>query len=141
MPISKERHQILDACEMYNKRRDSEEFRKLARHLNIADISDYENFTCSAEIDWLKRVEKIVGGRIVTISGDVNKNNVLVRDEPDKFRERVMMIDYELCARDYRGRDIGQVFFFKTLDMNDGFFSYAATILTRLGADCSLRNI
>lgn len=123
LPISKERHQILDACELLHQQVDLEEFRKLATHLGIADISIYEQFDVKSEISWLRKVENVVNGRIVTISGDLNKNNILIRNEPDKFGERVMMIDYELTTRDYRGRDLGQLFVFKVFDMVDGFFS------------------
>lgn len=122
LPISKERHKILDACELFQQQCDFDQFRRLANHLGIVDISICEQFDITSEIEWLKKVENEVSGRIVTISGDINKNNILVRDEPDKFGERVMMIDYELCARDYRGRDIGQIFVMKLLEMEDGYF-------------------
>lgn len=122
MPISQERYQLLDVCEFYLKIRDFEQFRKLADYASLVDISTFEDFDVKSEIQWLRKVEKLVGGRIVTISGDLNKNNILIRDEPDKFGERVMMIDYELAARDYRGRDLGQVFAYKALEMNDGYF-------------------
>ncbi|XP_037051723.1 choline/ethanolamine kinase-like [Bradysia coprophila] len=123
LPISQERHQVLDACEFYLKKRDFEQFRKLVHHFGLMDVSTFEDFDVKSEIQWMRKVEQLVNGRIVTISGDLNKNNILIRDEPDKFGERVMMIDYELCARDYRGRDIGQVFIMKVLEMNDGVFS------------------
>lgn len=122
LPISKERHDILDVCELYYRQRDLDQFRRLANHLGVTDISSCEQFDVKSEIEWLKKVEKVVSGRIVTISGDINKNNILIRDEPDKFGERVMMIDYELCARDFRGRDIGQIFIMKVLEMEDGYF-------------------
>ncbi|KAG4073901.1 hypothetical protein HA402_014106 [Bradysia odoriphaga] len=123
MPISQERHQILDVCEFYLKKRDFEQFRKLADYAGIPDVSLFENFDVKSEIQWLRKVEQRVSGRIVTISGDLNKNNILIRDEPDKFGERVMMIDYELAARDYRGRDIGQIFSYKVFEMKDGYFN------------------
>lgn len=122
LPISKERHHILDACESLYEQRDLNEFRKLANHVGIVDTSFCDLFDVKTEIRWLKRVENIVNGRIVTISGDLNKNNILVRDEPDTFGERVMMIDYELTARDYRGRDLGQIFVFKAIEVIDGWF-------------------
>ncbi|KAJ6648017.1 Choline/ethanolamine kinase [Pseudolycoriella hygida] len=123
LPISKERHQILDACEGYYQQRDLEQFRELAKHLGMKDMSKIEDFDVMAEIEWLKKNENVISGRIVTISGDTNKNNVLVRDELDKFGERVMIIDYELCARDFRGRDIGAVFAMKIIEHKDGYFS------------------
>lgn len=86
------------------------------------DTSFCEQFDVKSEIQWLRKVEKTVSGRIVTISGDLNKNNILIRDEPDTFGERAMMIDYELTARDYRGRDLGQIFVFRGIEMVDGFF-------------------
>lgn len=122
LPISKERHHILDACESLFRQRDLDQFRKLANHVGIEDISSCEEFDVQSEIQWLKSLENVVNGRIVTICGDINKNNVLVRDEADKFGERVMMIDYELCARDFRGRDIGQIFVMKLFEMEDGYF-------------------
>jgi len=122
LPISKERHQILDQCELILQQRDMNQFRKLANHIGLVDISSFEQFDFKSEIQWLKNLESVISGRIVTISGDINKNNILVRDEPDKFGERVMMIDYELCARDYRGRDIGQIFVTKIFEMDDGYF-------------------
>lgn len=123
LPISKKRHQILDACESLYQQRDLVEFRKLTNHLGIMDISLCEQFDAKSEIDWLRKAENVIGGRIVTISGDINKNNILVRDKPDKFGERVMMIDYELTTRDYRGRDLGQLFIFRIFEMVDGLFS------------------
>lgn len=122
LPISKERHQILDSCEQLHQQSDIEQFRKLANHLGIANVKSCEEFDVTSEIQWLKMVENVIAGRIVTISGDINKNNVLVRDKPDKFGERVMMIDYELCARDFRGRDIGQIFIMKLFEMENGYF-------------------
>lgn len=122
LPISKERHHILNVCELYYQRRDLDEIRKLANHLGVVDIELYEEFDVKSEIDWLKKVENVVGGRVVTICGDINKNNILIRDEPDKFGERVMMIDYELTARDFRGRDLGQIFIMKVIEMIDGVF-------------------
>ncbi|KAJ6645404.1 Choline/ethanolamine kinase [Pseudolycoriella hygida] len=122
LPISQERYDVLNVCEYYHRNRDFEKFRKLAKHLGVDDLSNFEEFDIKSEADWSRSLEDAVNGRIVTISGDVNKNNVLVRDEPDTFGERVMMIDYELCARDYRGRDIGQVFLMKIFEMKDGYF-------------------
>ncbi|KAG4073900.1 hypothetical protein HA402_014105 [Bradysia odoriphaga] len=123
MPISQERHHILDVCELYLEKRDFAQFRRLAHHAGLMDVSTFEDFDVKTEIQWLRKVEQLVNGRIVTISGDLNKNNILIRDEPDKFGERVMMIDYELAARDYRGRDIGQIFTTKILELDDGVFS------------------
>ncbi|KAG4074125.1 hypothetical protein HA402_014330 [Bradysia odoriphaga] len=122
LPISQERHQVLDVCEFYLEKRDFEQFRRLAHHFGFMDVSRFEDLDVKSEIQWLRKVEQLVNGRIVTISGDLNKNNILIRDEPDKFGERVMMIDYELAARDYRGRDIGQVFAYKVLEMKDDCF-------------------
>jgi len=123
LPIIKERHRILDACEIYYQQRNMDQFRELCSHVGIDDIAILEEFDVKSEIEWLKRVENVVNGRIVTTSGDVNNNNILVRDVPDKFGERVMMIDYELTALDYRGRDLGQHFITKGIQMVDGMFS------------------
>ncbi|KAG4067963.1 hypothetical protein HA402_010649 [Bradysia odoriphaga] len=122
LPISKKGFHMLDICEKYLKTRDLKQFRKLADHIGMTDISAFEEFDVSSEIQWLRTVESAVNGRIVTISGDINKNNILIRDEPDKFGERVMIIDYEICSRDFRGRDIGMVFAAKQIEMNDGYW-------------------
>lgn len=125
LPISQERFETLKICDWYVERYDFEQFRKLANHLGRTDVTNFEKFSIKSEVDWLRKMEDKVGGRIVTISGDINKNNVLVRDEPDEFGERAMMIDYELCARDFRGRDIGQMFLAKIMETIDGFFTIA----------------
>lgn len=123
LPIARERQQhVLDVCKLFYQHKGLLELRKLAHNLQFEDISVFENFDVKAEIEWLKKVEKIVNGRIVTISGDLNKNNILIRDEPDKFGERVMIIDYEYAARGYRGRDLGQIFLFKVLELNEDSF-------------------
>ncbi len=127
LPVSRERHQILDACDAFHQNSDFEQFRKLANHAGIMNTSSFEKFDVESEIKWLRKAENAVSGRIVTISGDINKNNVLILDRPDKFGERVMIIDYELCARDFRGRDIGQVFITKTLQQTDDGYFYISS--------------
>ncbi|XP_037027687.1 choline/ethanolamine kinase-like [Bradysia coprophila] len=121
LPISKERNRILEACEHQLQNRDLEKFRKVADHVGMTDISAYEHFDVQSEISWLKKLESSVGGRIVTTLGDINKNNILVLDKPDKFGERVMIIDYEGFSMDFRGRDIGQIFLMKIVENNDGY--------------------
>lgn len=120
LPMSKQRHRILDSCEQQLQNRQLEQFRKVANHVGMADISVFENFDVKSEIEWLKQLESAVGGRIVTTSGDINKNNILIRDKPDKFGERVMIIDYEGVSMDFRGRDVGQIFIMKIIEINDG---------------------
>ncbi|KAG4080130.1 hypothetical protein HA402_008201 [Bradysia odoriphaga] len=120
LPISKERNPILEACEHHLQNRDLEKFRKVAEHVGMTNISDFENFDVKSEINWLKKLESSVGGRIVTTIGDINKNNILILDKSDKLGERVMIIDYEGVSMDFRGRDIGQIFLMKIVENNDG---------------------
>lgn len=68
----------------------------------------------------LRSFESKVGGRLVLCHGDLNKNNILVRDHHrDRFGERIMLIDYELAAIDYRGVDLASLLLGRMYEMKD----------------------
>lgn len=83
----------------------------------MAYIGGFEEFDVKSEIEWLRKLESSVGGRIATTSGDINKNNILIRDKPDKLCERVMIINYEGVSMDFRGR----ANIMKLIEINDGY--------------------
>ena len=123
LPISK---QPLDLClpaEINLSKYNSEGFQKIIAYVECEDSQILTDFDWRSEIEWIRSVEPKVGGRLVSVHGDLHKSNILVRDEPDSFNERVTLIDYELAATDVRGRDFGDFFPLKIFELNDGKFN------------------
>ena len=123
VPMRKKQRDILKVAETYYQRYSIDNFVKFAKLLDC-DPSFMTDFDWKSEIAWLRESEPRIGGRLVTLHGDVNKNNILVRDEVDSFNERIMIIDYENSAIEYRGRDIGMFFAAKTIEVDDTHFRH-----------------
>lgn len=120
LPVPKKKRDMLLMSAAYQDEYKKENILKLVKRAgaNADDYAfldeDYRN-----EHSFLRSFESKVGGRIVLCHGDLNKNNILVRGTPDRFDERVMLIDYELAATDYRGCDLAGVLLARTVETNE----------------------
>lgn len=47
------------------------------------------------EVQWFRKVASQVATRLVRCQGDLNKNNILIRERPDAFGERVTLVGKE----------------------------------------------
>lgn len=120
LPVPKKKRDLLHISATYQEQYIKENIVKLAKRFNVnLDDLSYLEEDYVAEHSFLRRFESKVGGRLVLCHGDLNKNNILVRDTPDKFDERVMLIDYELAGRDYRGCDLAALLVSRTVEMKD----------------------
>jgi len=122
LPVSNKKRDMLSMVGTYQKEYNRENVLKLLERIGLTtdEISFLEEEYEPEEV-FLRSFESKVGGRIVLCHGDLNKNNILVRDKPDQFNERVMLIDYEAAATDYRGCDLGLLLFVKMAEMtNEG---------------------
>lgn len=75
-------------------------------------------------INWFEVTRKKIPSRIVLSHNDMNRTNFLVvpQKESQKERlERVMIVDFEICAYNYRGCDIGSHFKNRTIDVRKLF--------------------
>lgn len=122
LPISQIKYDLLRIAEQYHNECDKEALKSFGEHFGIS-TKTAEEFDIASEIKWAKCVEKVIGSRIVTCKGDLVKHNILVLDELNKFGERIMIIDYERTAREYRGRDIGELFAMRQYEMINGIFT------------------
>ncbi|XP_037037665.1 choline kinase alpha-like [Bradysia coprophila] len=124
LPLSKQNRDLLSMAASYQGEYIKENIVKLAKRVGIdPDELLCLDEDCVSENDFLRSFESKVGGRQVLCHGDLNKNNILVRDTPDQFDERVMLIDYEGAGTDYRGCDLGALLVCKMLEMKeDGAF-------------------
>lgn len=123
LPVSKIKRDLLQMSATYQDEFKKENLLKLVKRVG-ANADDYlfldEDYR--EEHSFLRSFEAKVGGRIVLCHGDLNKNNILIRDTPDRFNERVMLIDYELAATDYRGCDLAAVLLARMVEAKDGCF-------------------
>lgn len=122
LPISRLKYDVLKVAETYYNECNKEALKVFGEYYAI-NTKTAEEFDIAAEIKWAKSIEKKIGSRIVTCKGDLVKHNILVLEEPDIFGERIVIIDYERAAREYRGRDIGEVFAMRQYEMIDGIFT------------------
>ena len=118
-PISKKPRDVYKAAEMNYAQYDASGFQTIIDYIEHEDGKALVEFDWRSEIEWTRNTEPKINGRFVLVQGDMDKNNVLVRDEPDTFNERVILIDYEFAAIDYRGRDFGKFFPLKTIETSD----------------------
>ena len=65
------------------------------------------SFDFASEVEWLRKVRSKLNAPLVFSLNDLNRMNVLVRDQPDLSGHRVTLIDYEFSATNYRGNDLG----------------------------------
>ena len=119
VPMSKKPRDTLKIVEIYMSQYVRERFLKFIDLVNNGDASFMTEFDYESEIVWLRRMVPKIGGRLVTLHGDLHKNNILVRDQVDSFNERIMLIDFELAGTEYRGRDIGTFFVSHIMEIND----------------------
>lgn len=107
LPVPKNKRDLLCLSAKYQDQYDKEKLMKLIKDFDLdAEGSSFLDEDYRAEHTFLRSIESKVGGRLVLCHGDLNKNNILVRDTSDSFNERIMLIDYELAAIDYRGCDL-----------------------------------
>lgn len=120
LPVSKKKRDMLHMSATYQDEYKKENILKLVSRAG-ANADDYSHLDedYHSEHAFLRSFESKVGGRIVLCHGDLNKNNILIRDAPDQFNERVMLIDYELAATDYRGCDLAGVLLARTVEASD----------------------
>lgn len=124
LPVPKKKRELLDISATMQDKYNHDKLMKLAERVG-RDLNDspYLNEDYRAEHDFLRSFESKIGGRLVLCHGDLNKNNILVRDTPDKFDEHIMLIDYELAATDYRGIDLAGLLLGRMFEMkDDGYF-------------------
>lgn len=120
LPVSKKKRDLLHISAVHQGQYVKENIVKVAKRVDInIDDCKYLDEDYVAEHGFLRSFESKVGGRLVLVHGDLNKNNILVQDKPDKFNERVMLIDYELAATDYRGVDLAGVLMARMFEMKD----------------------
>ncbi|XP_037049449.1 choline kinase alpha-like [Bradysia coprophila] len=123
LPVSKRKRDLLHMSATYQNEFKKENLLKLVERVGgNSDDYSFLDEGYAAEHAFLRSFESKVGGRIVLCHGDLNKNNILIRDTPDQFNERVMLIDYELCATDYRACDIAGVLLARMVEAKDGCF-------------------
>lgn len=68
----------------------------------IVRCSDRRNFK-TGELAWMAATEKKIKTRYVMNNNDMKRDNCLIRDVPDEFGERVVLIDYEINSMNPRG--------------------------------------
>ena len=122
LPISKQPNDICKPAEINFAQYDADVFQKIVDYVKCEDAKQLIEFDWRSEIEWIRNILPKIGGRFVSVHGDLYKSNILVRDEADTLNEKVTLIDYELAATDYRGRDFGDWFPFKIFELKDGKF-------------------
>lgn len=118
LPVSKIKRDLLSISATYQDEYNREKLLKLAERVGFNDLS-YLDEDYHVEHKFLRSFESKVKGRLVLCHGDLNKNNILVRDTPDQFNEHIMLIDYELAATDYRGCDLAILMLERMFEVKD----------------------
>lgn len=120
LPVPKQNRDLLSISAIYQDEYNREKVMKLAKRVDIEpEELWYLDDDYVADHAFLRSFESKVGGRQVLCHGDLNKNNILVRDTPDQFNERTMLIDYELAGTDYRGCDLAALLVCRIFEMTD----------------------
>ena len=105
---------------------------------------NFFDFDLINEITWIEAVLPLIRGRVTFTHNDLNRSNILVRDEivvadengnynhnhEDKIEneidkslnERLVLIDYEFSGYNYRGIDLGNHFCMKVFDFGSSNF-------------------
>lgn len=123
VPVGKLPTSLLDITEQYVDAHDPDEFK---RFLAASGCDDYrQRLDIRDEIAWAREVESKISTRLVLGHGDTNLGNILVRDSPDGFGERVALVDIEGACCTSRGRDIGGFFMCLMLDKHGPQFTFA----------------
>ncbi|KAJ6646204.1 Choline kinase alpha [Pseudolycoriella hygida] len=120
LPVSKKRRDLLAVSGIYQDQYNKENLMKIIKEFSLsAEECTLLEESYHNDHKLLRSFESKVGGRIVFCHGDLNKNNILVRDTPDQFNERIMLIDYELAATDYRGVDLSALLLNRMYEMKE----------------------
>ena len=79
------------------------------------------NFNLSDYIDWMIETFPSMKTRVVFSLNDLNRANCIIREgaeaETMDAIDRLLLIDYEFCCYIWRGCDIGQHFYNRTVDV------------------------
>lgn len=120
LPVPKQKRDLLYMSAIYQDEYEKEKLMKIIKDFSLnPDGCSFLDEDYHIEHAFLRSFESKVGGRLVLCHGDLNKNNILVRDTPDSFNERIMLIDYELAAIDFRGVDLAGLLLGRIYEMND----------------------
>ncbi len=120
LPVPQKKRDLLSLSAIYQDEYDKKKLLKLIEDFNLnPEGCSFLDEDYHSEHALLRSLEAKVGGRLVLCHGDLNKNNILVRDMQDKFDERIMLIDYELAAIDYRGVDLAGLLMGRTYEMQE----------------------
>lgn len=101
LPLCKKPLDHIDiATVFYTEFEEAESQEIFARACALADLDPkfVLDMDWRAELKWLRETGDKIKTRYVLCNNDLNKNNALVRDTPDKHGERIMLIDYELSS-------------------------------------------
>jgi len=74
------------------------------------DVTTVLAFDVEKELSWLDGLESKFAGRKVFALRDINRANILIREEPDRHGDIVNFIDYEAILYLERGHDLGAHF-------------------------------
>ena len=74
------------------------------------------------EHEWLSHKRSKIYSPDVLSTNDMNRANALIRDNPDRYGERVTLVDYELASMNPRGKDLGNHFLMWTIEVNSPDF-------------------
>ncbi|XP_040360619.1 choline/ethanolamine kinase isoform X2 [Ixodes scapularis] len=91
---------------------------KYARSIKVDSlpVKDYTNAVnllsvdLAAEVGWLRELLSTVCSPIVFCHNDLQEGNILFMEGPGPKEDNMVFIDYEYCAYNYRGFDIGNHF-------------------------------
>jgi len=116
VPLDKKETKTVSITDQYYSRHDPATYKKFLAALGYPDWK--LPYDVKEELEWGMATEKKIPARLVRTHGDANKNNIMVREVPDKFGEKMMLVDFEGGCWASRGRDLGTFFTCLTLEMN-----------------------
>lgn len=118
IPISKVpwdfRSRVKRCLEQFNERKSELEAKGC-----LDDVAKLNTFPFDQELEFVEKLFKKVPSRVVFASNDLNRSNFLLLQDAsgkDKQPLEVKAIDYEFCAYNFRGCDIGNYFAMKVYD-------------------------
>lgn len=79
-------------------------------------------FDVLAEADWAARIMAKIASRVVFAHNDSNRSNILLKESGASLFDRMMLIDYEFSGYNYRGADIGNLFWMRVFDFGSEKF-------------------
>ena len=95
-----------------------ESFKMYVKQFPGGRPEDYEtvDYDFLSLIDWFGEMMKVIPSKVVFSHNDMNRTNFLVLPEA-RNGNRVVIVDYEICAYNFRGCDIGSHFKNRTIDV------------------------